>query len=169
MEAWVWLEREGLVAPKPGDSGNCVFVTRRGKRVATPEQLKAYRRANMLPKQLLHPTLAQKVWPAFLRGDYDTAVFQSFKEVEVRVREAGRFETTDLGVDLVRRAFRPGDGPLTDQNAPRPEQDALMHLAEVYVKMDERFRAQQALQQLIVKHPGSSRRAEAEKLLAQLR
>jgi outer membrane protein assembly factor BamD len=49
------------------------------------------------------------------------------------------------------------------------EQDALMRLAEVYVKMDERFRAQQALQQLIVKHPGSPRRAEAEKLLAQLR
>jgi outer membrane protein assembly factor BamD len=49
------------------------------------------------------------------------------------------------------------------------EQDALMRLAEVYVKMDERFRAQQALQQLIVKHPESSRRAEAEKLLAQLR
>jgi outer membrane protein assembly factor BamD len=49
------------------------------------------------------------------------------------------------------------------------EPDALMRLAEVYVKLDERFRAQQALQQLIVKHPGSPRRAEAEKLLAQLR
>ena len=44
-----------------------------------------------------------------------------------------------------------------------------MRLAEAYVKLDERFRAQQALQQLIVKHSGSPRRAEAEKLLAQLR
>lgn len=49
------------------------------------------------------------------------------------------------------------------------EQEALMKLAEAYLKLDERFRAQQALQQLIVKHPESSRRAEAEKLLAQLR
>jgi uncharacterized protein (TIGR02391 family) len=128
MEAWVWLEREGLVAPKPGDSGNWVFVTRRGRSIASPEQLKAFRMANMLPRQLLHPKLVQKVWASFLRGDYDTAVFQSFKEVEVRVREAGKFEPTDIGVDLVRKAFRPGDGPLSDQNAPRSEQEALMHL-----------------------------------------
>src|SRR5687767_15499168 len=37
VEAWVWLEREGLLAPQPGDiSGNWVFVTRRGRKVATP-------------------------------------------------------------------------------------------------------------------------------------
>ena len=29
MEAWVWLEREGLIAPRPGDSNNTwVFVIR---------------------------------------------------------------------------------------------------------------------------------------------
>lgn len=36
MEAWVWLEREGLLAPRPGDSGDWVFITRRGERVASP-------------------------------------------------------------------------------------------------------------------------------------
>src|SRR5688572_4615536 len=60
MEAWVWLEREGLLAPRPGDSGDWVFITRRGQQVASPERLKAYRHANLLPKQLLHPTIAQK-------------------------------------------------------------------------------------------------------------
>ena len=128
MEAWVWLEREGLLAPRPGDSGDWVFITRRGERVASPQKLKAYTQANLLPKQLLHPTIAQKVWASFLRGDYDTAVFQSFKEVEVRVREVGQFAATDVGVDLMRKAFRPEDGPLTDKTTPRAEQEALMHL-----------------------------------------
>ena len=35
MEAWVWLEREGLLAPKPGSQGEWVFVTRRGQQLAT--------------------------------------------------------------------------------------------------------------------------------------
>ena len=83
---------------------------------------------HLLPKQLLHPTIAQKVWASFLRGDYDTAVFQSFKEIEVRVRQLGRFGATDVGVDLMRKAFKPDEGPLTDTTSPRAEQEALMHL-----------------------------------------
>ncbi len=128
MEAWVWLEREGLLAPKPGTQGEWVFVTRRGQQLATPEDLRRYQRGNVLPRQLLHPRLGQKVWASFLRGDYDTAVFQAFKEVEVRVREAGGFSESDLGVSLVRKAFDPSTGPLTDSAAPLPEREALAHL-----------------------------------------
>jgi outer membrane protein assembly factor BamD len=51
----------------------------------------------------------------------------------------------------------------------RHESEALLLLAEMYLKLNERFRAQQTLQQLIVKHPGHPRRAEAERLLAQIR
>jgi outer membrane protein assembly factor BamD len=47
--------------------------------------------------------------------------------------------------------------------------DALLQLAQAYVKLDERYRAQQALQQLLVKHPQDPRRPQAEKLLASLR
>ncbi len=49
------------------------------------------------------------------------------------------------------------------------EPEALLLLAQAYLHMKERFRAQQTLQQLIVKHPKDPRRAEAEKLLASLR
>ncbi len=49
------------------------------------------------------------------------------------------------------------------------EPEALLALAEAYLKMNERFRAQQALQQLVVRYPKDPRRAEAEKLLASLR
>jgi outer membrane protein assembly factor BamD len=51
----------------------------------------------------------------------------------------------------------------------RHEVDALFKLAQALERIDEKHRAQQALQQLIVKHPESPRRAEAEKLLARLR
>ena len=112
MEAWQWLEREGFIAPRPtslvGESSpggiDVYFVTRRGKRIEAPEDLEAYRKANLLPKRQLHPIIAQKVWSPFLRGDYDDAVFQAFKEVEIAVRKAGGY-AKHYGVSLMRKVF----------------------------------------------------------------
>lgn len=128
MEAWVWLERECLLAPQPGSDGSWVFITRRGASLKNRSGVAAYRRANMLPKQLLHPSIGVKVWATFLRGDYDTAVFQAFKEVEVAVREASGLKPEDIGTDLMRKAFSPESGPLSDVSAPKPEREALSHL-----------------------------------------
>ena len=50
MEAWVWLENEGLLAPKPNQQGEWVFITRRGRRVKKSTDLEAYRRTNLLPQ-----------------------------------------------------------------------------------------------------------------------
>jgi uncharacterized protein (TIGR02391 family) len=130
-EAWGWLEREGLIAPRPANeifSGESYFVTRRGAQITHAADLEAYRRADMLPKRLLHPVIAQKIWATFLRGEYDTAVFQAFKEVEVAVRTAGGFRPEDIGTPLMRKAFDPATGPLTDTSLPTAEREALAHL-----------------------------------------
>lgn len=127
MEAWVWLEREGCIAPKPMSQRN-YFVTRRGKELAESQDTSAYRRATLLPKEFLHPVIAQKVWSAFIRGEYDTAVFQAFKQVEVGVRKKGNFGANELGTQLMRKAFHPDSGPLTDLNALQAERQALSDL-----------------------------------------
>ena len=127
MEAWMWLEREGLLAPKPGDI-NRSFITRRGQQLKNAADVVAYRKANILPQKLLHPLIGQKVWATFLRGDYDTAVFQSFKEVEVQVRTAARFDDSVIGTDLMRKAFNVDDGPLTDMSKLKSERQALSDL-----------------------------------------
>lgn len=126
MEAWVWLEREGLVAPDPGQSGgDWMFITRRGRLMKGASDLAAYRKAYLLPKTLLHPSLATKVYAAFLRGEYDTATFQAFREVEVAVRSAGKFAPTDLGVDLMDKAFHKTSGPMRDSSVPESEREAM--------------------------------------------
>ena len=127
MEGWVWLEREGLIAPRPGDVG-WVFVTRRGRRMKSSADLAAYRRAALLPRGLLHPVLATKVVAPFIRGDYDTAVFQAFKEIEVAVRTKAKLLPTDFGTTLMRKAFDKATGALRDPTEPDPERDALAHL-----------------------------------------
>jgi uncharacterized protein (TIGR02391 family) len=128
MEAWMWLEREGLIAPRPGTDGDWIFITRRGRQIMNRSDLESYRHSNLLPKKLLHPIIALKVWSAFIRGEYDTAVFQAFKEVEVAVHDACSFGSNIYGVDLMRQAFHISTGPLTDSSLAEAERLSLQHL-----------------------------------------
>ena len=127
MEAWSYLEREGLVAPRP-ETDTGYFVTRRGRAVKTHTDLEALRQASLFPKDSIHPEIVQTVYPLFLRGEYETAVFQAFKTVEVRVRKAAGLDPKFYGVPLMRKAFHPDSGPLTDSTEPPGERDALGHL-----------------------------------------
>ena len=128
MEAWIWLEREGFIAPRPGDTANWVFVTRRGHEAVNSQNWDSYRTADQLPRRFLHPSIASKVWATFMRGDYDTAVFQAFKEVQVSVRKAIGAPPELIGTDLMRRAFNPEAGPLTDKTQTFAERESLSHL-----------------------------------------
>lgn len=128
MEAWAWLEREGLIAPSPGSDVGWMFITRRGKKLKTKADVDAYRKANLLPKAQIHPQIAEKVYTTFIRGDYDTAVFQAFKEVEVAVRKGGGYTPDDYGVSLMRKAFDVSSGPLTDHDAIKAEKEAMSNL-----------------------------------------
>lgn len=128
-EAWVWLEREGLIAPRPGDSsGEWIFITRRGKEFRKSGDIGKFKARQVLPTQSLDPQLMAKVESAFLRGEYDTAVFVAFREVEITTRGLGGFGTGDIGVPLMRKAFKLKTGPLTDTNQEEGEQEAISNL-----------------------------------------
>jgi len=90
--------------------------------------LDASRRANILPRGLFHPIISSKVWAPFLHGEYETAVFCAFKEVEIAVRDASASAPSDLGVALMRRAFAANTIALSDSSLPAAEQDGLAHL-----------------------------------------
>jgi uncharacterized protein (TIGR02391 family) len=107
MEAWSWLEREGFIARKANDmNGNDCFITRAGQQVAAAEDFGAYLKASMFPDGL-DPVITRTGRPLFARGDYDTAVFRAFKEVEVRVRKKDASLDGEYGVDLMNKAFGP--------------------------------------------------------------
>lgn len=136
MEAWSWLHGEGFLVRDARQPADWFFLSRRAKRLRSQEDFAAYRKASLLPKGQLHPLVATKVYPAFLRGEYDTAVFQAFREVEVAVRRAGNFPPELVGVKLMREAFRSVDpknsavtpGPLTDTTLPVAEQEGMSNL-----------------------------------------
>lgn len=128
-EAWAWLSAHGLIAPRP-DSGShgWIFVTRLGKKAGTAAGFTEYRKAMELPKEKLHPAIAERCFGHFVRGLFDTAVFEAYKALEIAIREAAELEATDIGRDLARKAFRPETGKLTDPNQVSAEQHALADL-----------------------------------------
>jgi uncharacterized protein (TIGR02391 family) len=132
MVGWMWLEKELFVAPKPGLQDDWAFITPRGKKILGSQDFETYKQLSLLPSEGLDPILVQKAKQSFIRGDYETAIFQAFKEVEVRVKEKAGYgaERSDeyMGVKLMRKAFSPAGGPLTDSTASGGEKTARMEL-----------------------------------------
>lgn len=105
-EAWAWLFAQGLVLPAEGRNGQGGYcrLSRRARKMETEADFNSFKMARLLPREILHPKIADPVWRAFMRGEYDIAVFQAMKAVEVAVREAAGLKGDLIGVKLMRYA-----------------------------------------------------------------
>ena len=130
IEALHWLEVNAILLPAPGINGRngFRFIGRRGNEFIDRGRFDKFQRAAAFPKTLLHTSIADRVWISLARGELSDAVFIAFRSVEESVRAAGGFADTDIGVDLMRKAFHADSGPLTDKKQPKPEREALAHL-----------------------------------------
>ena len=130
-EGWHWLELNMLIMPAPGpngDNGWKVF-TRRSKALLNDEPaFQSFTSAAGFPRSLLHAAQGDDVWLELAQGHLSDAVFKSFRAVEEAVRAAGGFQAQDVGVDLMRKAFNPANGPLSRQADPPAEREALSAL-----------------------------------------
>jgi uncharacterized protein (TIGR02391 family) len=129
-EAWAWLEAQGLIVPASDVNGRNGWriLSRRAKKFASETEFARYAVARTLPRNALNDRIADKVWMAFMRGEFDVAAFQAMKAVEVSVRDATGLGNDVVGVSLMRKAFAPGDGLLTDKGTEKGEQVARMEL-----------------------------------------
>lgn len=132
-EAINWLVSASLLIKDPQQPGDWYIPTRRANSLKTRVDVEAYRKGRVLPVELLQPVLVEKVWPLFMRGDQDIAVFQAFKEVEVAVRKAANSKGANypddlVGVSLMNKAFHIETGPLTDRERVSAERQAEMFL-----------------------------------------
>jgi uncharacterized protein (TIGR02391 family) len=127
-EAIAWLELAGFLVRIHESNYIHYDISRGGAAVKTKEMFAGFVRQSQVRREALHPTIANEAWAIYLRGKFDAAVFAAFKAIEVAVRKAGKFKNTDIGRDLMNKAFNPDSGPLRDSTIPRPEQEATMHL-----------------------------------------
>lgn len=127
VEAVNWLVSKGLIARgTPGQSASeAIFVTRLGESVLA-EGLRRVNAGERLHDDL-HPLLG-KVRSQFLLGEYELAAFAAMREVEIRVRELAGADPSLIGVKLMREAFKPDGGPLSDPNLDQGERVGSMEL-----------------------------------------
>ena len=128
-EAYAWLEAQGLAVSAGGVNGPHGWrrLSRRARRFASEAEFANYAVARLLRREMLNSRIADKVWMAFMRGEFDVAAFQAMKPVEVAVREASGLGDSVLGVKLMREAFR-DNGPLADMAVEAGERVGRMEL-----------------------------------------
>ena len=111
-EAWIWLEREILVAPHPDQDRDWVYVTERGQTFLQRGSAVEWNAAGLLLRERLDPVLAEEIGAAFRRGDFTRAVGNAFLTVELRVRKLANIGDANVKPrDLAWLAFRPEDPP----------------------------------------------------------
>ncbi|UGX95783.1 TIGR02391 family protein [Bradyrhizobium barranii subsp. barranii] len=125
IEAWNWLEVQGLLVPD--GSSEWRLFSRRAETFLAAADVRQFAQSRRIPKDKLHPRIADRVWSAFMRGEFDVAVFQAMKTVEVYVREATGSPADLIGVKLMRKAFA-DDGALSDPEMESSEREARTHL-----------------------------------------
>lgn len=114
-EAWGWLESEVLLVQSNEETtgtAHC-FITKGGKEVLEKGS-RTYLVSKYLDRRRMDTTLMEKISPSFFYGDFDTAIFAAFKEVEVRIRNKCGYPNSLTGKLLAKTAFDPDNGPLTD-------------------------------------------------------
>jgi len=129
-EAFDWLMARGLIAQDAMQSGpNWVVRTKKGDEIAAANDGLRLLEVDKLLAIELHPSLtAKQVRDRFARGDVDQAVWAAVKQVEVSVRQAAGADNSRIGTKLMAWAFKPGEGPLHDDELEAGEQAGVMAL-----------------------------------------
>ena len=128
--AWRALENAGFIEEPDSSNGKNGFrvPSAEGRQAHTATDYIGVRMRTKFTREMFHPSLPDAAWNAFSVGDYDTAVFEAFKSLEVAVRTKGGFANTDFGAALMKKAFDPDNGPLRDKAASRSRRVARSEL-----------------------------------------
>ncbi|MGA1825512.1 MAG: TIGR02391 family protein [bacterium] len=100
------------------------FPTKRGFRFLEREFNRVIKEYVLLPETYVHPIIVEKSFPLLKNGQFESAVLQAFKTIETRIRKRIDANAEDVGVKLIRKAFNPERGPLTDFDLPKAERES---------------------------------------------
>jgi uncharacterized protein (TIGR02391 family) len=111
LEAYAWLQTHGLLAPSPNSPRENDVISRRGREVIANNSFEKVLRAEVSLYNALHTSIVEKVWPIYLKGDYDIAIAYAFKVVEVRMRERAALDKGYFGERLAKKFFQEFEPP----------------------------------------------------------
>lgn len=111
------------------ENGNEIFhPTKKGVQFKEKDFQSLIGKWTIIPQIMLHPIIKNKCWKLIAVEEFDNAIFNAYKSIEIRIRKLSSLKSEDIGVKLIRKAFDPKNGPLTDFSLPVSEREAIAHL-----------------------------------------
>ncbi len=106
------------------DDEDIFYPTKSGFRFPEHEFKKVLKKYSLFPSTYVHPKIIKKSFRLLENEEYESAVLQAFKTIETSIRERINAEPEELGIKLIRKAYHPENGPLTDFQLPKSEREA---------------------------------------------
>ena len=100
------------------------YPTKKGFRFPEREFRRVVKEYALMPESYVHPTIVRKSFALLNDGQFESAVLQAFKTIETSIRDKINAQSEDVGIRLIRKAFHPDNGPLTDIELPKAEREA---------------------------------------------
>jgi len=100
------------------------YPTKKGFRFPEREFRRVVKEYALMPETYVHPAIVKKSFSLLNSGQFESAVIQAFKTIETTIRKKIDAEPEEVGVKLIRRAFHPESGPLSDPELPKAEREA---------------------------------------------
>lgn len=86
---------------------------------------KVVNKLTLSPNEYLHPLIKEKSLSLLNADKKESAINEAFKCIEVTIRQIASFGNDNHGMNLIRQAFHPKSGPLTDMSVPFAEREAI--------------------------------------------
>lgn len=103
------------------------FPTKVGFRFPEQEFRRVIAKYSVTPESYIHPIIVEKCFTLLSSGEYESAVIQAFKAIETTTRAKIRAPNDMFGERLLKRAFNPDKGILTNYEIPRSERTAFLN------------------------------------------
>ena len=103
------------------------FPTKNGFQFLESDFNRVIKEYTLLPQTYIHRKIIAKSFGLLESGEYESAVLQAFKCIETSIREIIGADPEDVGVRLIRRAFNPENGKLTNYDLPIAEREGFVN------------------------------------------
>ena len=109
------------------DEGDTVYYpTKIGFRILKDDLYRIIiNKMTLIPSAYLHHDIMKNCFSLMSAEKYENAVTEAFKIVEIIIREKAGLSNEDHGVKLIRKAFHPETGTLTDKSLPFSERESM--------------------------------------------
>lgn len=108
------------------DGEELYFPTKLGFRLPEQDFRRVIKKYALMPESYVHPIIVDKCFSLLNSGEFESAVIQAFKAIETTTRSKIGAPIDMFGERLLKKAFNPDEGILTNFNLPKSERFAFL-------------------------------------------